>query len=156
MTANKAAEFESSDLLAEAKAKMKKYNSAEYASFAAKADIKFAKKTNDHKGYVKACETYAKKIIKDNPEALNSLAMEMEKTFGRDGDCMDCAEKVAKNAAEKGKVYNFYYTYAKILYQNGKNADALSAAQKSLSLAKEVGPGAERMVTGLISKIKQG
>jgi hypothetical protein len=80
----------------------------------------------------------------------------MEKTFGRNEDCMECAEKFAKNAAETGKAYNFYYTYAKLLYKNGKQAEALQAAQTSLALAKEVGGGAERMVSGLLQKIQQG
>ena len=155
-TAERAAEFESKDLLDDAKAKMKKYNSSEYASFAAQADMNFARKTNDYKGYVKACQTYAKKVLKGDAEALNKLAMDMEKTFGRNEDCMECAEKFAKNAAETGKAYNFYYTYAKLLYKNGKQTEALQAAQTSLALAKEVGGGAERMVSGLLQKIQQG
>lgn len=155
-TAERAAEFESKDLLNDAKAKMKKYNSSESTAFAAQADMNFARKTNDYKGYVKACQTYAKKVLKGDAEALNKLAMDMEKTFGRNEDCMECAEKFAKNAAQTGKTYNFYYTYAKILYQNGKQAEALEAAQTSLSLAKEVGGGAERMVSGLLQKIQQG
>ncbi len=155
-TAERAAEFESKDLLDDAKSKMKKYNSSEATAFAAQADMNFARKTNDYKGYVKACETYAKKVLKGDAEALNKLAMDMEKTFGRNEDCMECAEKFAKNAAETGKAYNFYYTYAKLLYQNGKQAEALQAAQTSLSLAKEVGGGAERMVSGLLQKIQQG
>jgi len=155
-TAERAAQFESEDLLDEAKSKMKKYNPSEATAFAAKADMNFARKTNDYKAYVKACQTYAKKVLKGDAEALNNLAMDMEKTFGRNEECMECAEKFAKNAAESGKAYNFYYTYAKLLYQNGKQSEALKAAEKSLSLAKEVGGGAERMVSGLIQKIQQG
>lgn len=154
-TAERAAQFESKDLLEEAKDKMKKYGDGDAATaFAAKADMNFARKTNDYKGYVKACETYAKKVLKDDAEGLNKLALEMEKTFNRNEDCMECAEKIAKDAAEEGGAYNFYYTYAKILYQNGKKDDALKAAEKSLALAKEVGGGAERMVSGLIQRIQ--
>lgn len=156
-TAERAAEFESEDLLDEAKSKMKKYASSDEATaFAAQADMTFARKTNDFKGYVKACETYAKKVLKDNPEGLNKLATEMERTFGRNEDCMECAEKIAEAAAKEGNAYNYYYTYAKILYQNGKQEEALAAAQKSLALAKEVGGGAERQVNGLLHRIQQG
>lgn len=153
-TAEKAAIFESKDLLNTAKNIMKKNSPKSAAEFVVKSDMNFTKQTGDYKGYIKACETYAKKFIKNNPEALNNLAIDIEKTFSRHDDCMDCAEKLAKAAAEKGKTYTFYYTYAKILYQNDKKKEAIKAAEKSLALAKEVGGGAEQMANGLLRKIK--
>jgi len=116
-TAQKAIEFESADLLAEAKSKLKANNSAAYKT--------------------------------------ESLSMDMAyyENFGFDNKCMAQAEKIAKEAAELGKEFGFYYTYANILYSNGKKDKALEAANKSLELSDQGGRGAKRAVEQLIQKI---
>jgi hypothetical protein len=75
-------------------------------------------------------------------------------SFSADMEAMKYAEKLAKKAANDGKLYNYYYTYAEILMMNGKKDDALENAHKSLELAgKEI--HLQRAVNQLIQKIEQ-
>jgi thioredoxin-related protein len=152
-TLNKAIEFRSTDLLEEAKSKMKDHSSAAADRFALEADMAYFKTESDPKEFMKACKSYAKKIVAENPAKLHTLAKEIEAAFGHHKKCMQEAEKIAQEAAEKGDVYTYYFTYARILHQNGKTEAALEAAQLSLEMAKETAPGAERMVQEWINSV---
>jgi len=151
-TAQKAIEFESADLLAEAKSKLKANNSAAYKTESLSMDMAYYEKVKDAKGYLKACNACAKEA-KGSAKELHDLAKSIQKDFGFDNKCMAQAEKIAKEAAELGKEFGFYYTYANILYSNGKKDKALEAANKSLELSDQGGRGAKRAVEQLIQKI---
>lgn len=153
-TANKGIEFQSLELIEEAKGKMKKYYPQRAEEFSIEIDMTYFKKIGDHKNFLKACGAYAKKVSNGNAKDLDYLAMDIQKSFGDDEKCMKMAEKYAKEAAEKGGLYNYYLTYATILDHNGKKEEALKAANKSLELAKESGKGAESLVKRVIQKIE--
>lgn len=152
-TVKKAIEFETPELLDEAKSKMKQHYPERSAAFAAKADLDYAKARKDAKAFGKACEDYVKKVVKDNPKDLNRIAEDIHTYFGGDEKCMKQAEKYAKDAAEKGNTHEFYYTYAAILLKNGKKKDALDAANKSLALTGEDAT-AKQSVEQLIKRIE--
>ena len=152
-TVSKALEFEVASILEEAKAKMDEHH-PDALAFNLMADRQFARATGDVDGYLKACNTYAKKVAKNDPQALHTLAKEIERDFLIQPDCMDCAEKIAKMAAQKGDLYTYHYTYATILLHNGKEKEALAAAETSLKMAKKMDDqGASQMVQELINKI---
>ncbi len=146
-TLDKAIEYESPDLLGEAKAKMKEHCSEKAEDFALKADRDYYRETGDPENYLKACTACAKEK-KGNAAALNDLAKEMAGVFSKYAKCLVQAEKIAKKAADKGDSYEYHYTYAVILDRNGKKSEAIKAANKSLKLAKET-KGAERTVMKL-------
>lgn len=153
-TAKKALEFEFVDLHEEAKAKMKA-NCPEHAkAFIYDADLNYYRSTKDAKNYVKTCNDYVKKEVKDNAKELNTLAKDLKISFAKDTKAMKLAEKLAGKAAKNGGLYEYYYTYAEILMLNGKQADALKAANKSLSLA-EGKANVQRAIKGLIDKINR-
>lgn len=152
-TAKKAIEFQSAELLEEAKSKMKTHYPEKSGSFAAKADLDFYKAAKDAKRFGKACEDFAKAVANGNAKDLDRLASEITSSFPQDEKCMKMAEKYAKQAAEKGNDYHFYLTYATILQLNGKKKQALEAANKSLNLAKEAGSPAEQEVQQFIKKL---
>ncbi|MCB0643665.1 MAG: hypothetical protein KDC44_18585, partial [Phaeodactylibacter sp.] len=152
-TVAKAVELSVPFLLEDAQAKMDAHHPNALA-FNLKAEREYARSVGDIEGYLKAVNTYAKKVAKNDPKELHSLAREVERDFSIQDDCMDCAEKIAKLAAEKGDLYNYYYTYATILLQNGKQKEALAAAETSLKMAKKLeDSGAQQMVQELINKI---
>jgi thiol-disulfide isomerase/thioredoxin len=136
-TLKKAIEFQSADLLAEAKAKMAKAWPENAGEFAAKADFEYHRAAKDAKSFGKSCGAYAKRVAKGDPKGLSRLAAEIANSFSNDKQCMKLAEKYAKQAAEKGSDYRYYVTYAEILHKNGKKKQALAAANKSLDMVKQ-------------------
>lgn len=153
-TANKAIEFESQDLLEEAKSKMKKHYAERATEFEIDMEMAFCKAVYNPKDYLSACKDYAKKKAKGNPEELFKLVTDMATNFKSDPKVMNQAESFAKEAAEKANTYEYYLTYASLLYQNGKKSEALNAAYKSKDLAKDKGPRATQAVEMLINKIE--
>ena len=154
-TAIKAIEFESEELLEEAKAKMKKHYPERAKAFAYSMDMDFCKKMGDANKYTKICSNYAKKIAKDDAKQLYELATELEQSFAHDKNAMIEAEKLMAKAAKNGTSYSYYYHYARVLSKNGKKTDALDAAKKSLEIAKaEDNKRAIKTVERLIDKIE--
>lgn len=153
-TVDKAIEYEMPELMEDAKSKMKTYYAARAENFGIKADLDYYQAIEDQKSYMKACSEYAKKVVNENPKALDKLAKDIESHFGGDSKCMKAAEKYAREAAESNKHYAYYLTYANILNENGKKDDALKAAQKSLELAKPAGRGAQMAVQKMIKRIE--
>ncbi|MDG1432656.1 MAG: thioredoxin family protein [Saprospiraceae bacterium] len=153
-SAKKAVKYQNADLHKDALKKMKKYVPEKAAQFAVYAEMEFCLACGDGKKYLKACEKYAKKEAKNNPEKLNDLALAIFQNFPEDTGALKKAEKYAKKATEKGTEYNYFLTYATILLENGKKQDALIMANKSLDLAKGK-RSAEGNVMRLIRKIER-
>ena len=87
-------------------------------------------------------------------EKLHALSKEIMVSFSGDIKAMKYAEKIAKKAANSGKTYTYYYTYAEILMMNGKKDDALDIAHKSLELAGDQ-RNVQMSINQLIQKIEQ-
>ncbi|GJM33113.1 MAG: hypothetical protein DHS20C18_21140 [Saprospiraceae bacterium] len=153
-TAQKGIEFENKALIDEAINKMKQHYPQKAENFAIQTRMSFCLACQDAKDYVAACKDYAKKIAKNDPNQLDKIAMTLSKQFGDDTKAMKAAENFAETAAKGSNRYEFYITYADILYKNGKQKDALEAANKSLELAQNQGPNAIRSVEGFIQRIQ--
>lgn len=135
-TAQKALEFESESLLDEAKDKMKKYYPEKANNFALNWDMEYCKAAGDCKDYLKAANAYAKKEVKGQPDELIDLAKDVQTSFPKDMKAQKLAENLAAQAVESGDTYKYSFTYANILYKNGKKSEALKAAKNSLSMAQ--------------------
>ncbi len=152
-TAAKAMEYESEDLLNEAVDKMKKYYPEKAKAFSAKQNLEFYKTIGDSKNYIKCCTNYVKKEIGNDAKRLHDIAKDIQKSFATDTNAMKTAEKIAKKAADNGGLAKYYFTYADILFNNGKKVDALKAAEKSLELASD-DKRAQMAIQKFIDKIK--
>jgi len=153
-TVKKAMEYGVETLLEEAKSKMEEYHDAPGA-FSLEADRQYYRATGNIEAYIEACDELAKKELKKNPEALHNMAREVEKFYSHHEECMKHAEKYAQMAAKTGDLYTYNYTYARLLFQNGKPDEALKEAEKALKMAKEMEvPGADQMVQQLIERIR--
>ncbi len=152
-TSKKALEFESKDLHEEAKAKMKAHCPKHAVAFANEADMNYYRALGDAKNYVKTCNNYAKKVVKNDAKQLHYLSKDLMNSFKSDKEAMKLAEKLAKKAAENGGQYEYYFTYAEVLMANGKKENALAAANKSLQLA-DGKKNIERAIQGLIKRIE--
>lgn len=151
-TALKALEYESEDLHNEAKSKMKAHCPDHAAAFAYEVDMNYYRKMDDVKNFLKVCNTYAKKAVKNNAKELHNLSKDLKISFADQKDAMKTAEKFAKKAAQNGGTYEYYYTYAEILMMNGKKSEALKMANKSFELA-DGKKNIQRAVQALIDKI---
>ncbi len=134
-TVDKAVEFNSGGLLAEAKMSMKKHYPDKATTFAAESDIKFAQGVKNGPLYTKACDKYLKKIAKNNSAEHNRLAKEAISAFADNKAVMAKVEKWAAKAAKYGGLYDYQLTYARALLKNGKS----DAAKKALQLAIDLG-----------------
>lgn len=151
-TAARALEFESEDLLEQAKAATKKYASATADAFAARADMGFYRARGDVKKFLKGAQLYDRTIAQDNPTELHKLAKQVFQAFPQDKKAMQFAEKTAARSIEGSADYRHYYTYAEILLAAGKTADAERVATEGLEKASG---GAKRAMQALLNKIER-
>ncbi len=153
-TVQKAIEYQSDDLLEVAKSAMKKHAPQEAKKFNSNADLVYYREMGDSKNYLKCCNDYVKKQAKNDAAKLHGMALEIRENFGTNKDAMSVAEKVAKKAVDHSEEPKFYITYAKILSENGKNADALKIAKKTLDLTKE-DKRAQMQINRFIEQLEQ-
>ncbi|MEY4935157.1 MAG: hypothetical protein RIS64_1516 [Bacteroidota bacterium] len=153
-TLENAKQFKSEALLQEAKNKFKQNVPEKYDAFEVEADIEYYQTVGEVKPYLKACNTCAKKVAKNDANQLYQLAKRMETAFPKDKTVLTQAEKYASKAAENGGLVHYYYTYSTILLKNNKKKDALTAANKALELAKASQPQSIQGVENLILQIK--
>ncbi|MCB0633854.1 MAG: hypothetical protein KDD15_29185, partial [Lewinella sp.] len=99
---------------------------------------------------------YLKKIAKDNAEAHSEIATTIVSSFASDPKAMKDAEDYAGQAAKLGESYEYYYTYAIILNQNGKKDQALDAAKAALEMVKDTDRASSNLVMVLIRKLQEG
>lgn len=152
-TVDKAIEYQSADLLAEAKENMNQHYPAQAAAFSVESDMAFYKETNDQANYLKVCDKYLKKTAKNNAAAHNKIAKSLLSDFSEDSKVMAKAEAWAKKAAEFGGLSEYNMTYANILYANGKKQQALNAAKTAADLAKAENKK-QGKITAFIKKIE--
>ncbi|KAA3634232.1 MAG: hypothetical protein DWQ02_11725, partial [Bacteroidetes bacterium] len=153
-TADKAVEFESRDLLDEAYDKIKKHYPEGADRFMMVNDMKNSLAFKDSKTYLKAAKKYVKTEIADDEKELSRVAIVIVQNFRDDKKAMDFAENCAKKAAEVSGKYDYDLTYAGILLENGKKAEAIEVAENALEKAKVVGRKASTRVELFLKKIK--
>ncbi|TAK31751.1 MAG: DUF255 domain-containing protein [Saprospiraceae bacterium] len=153
-TVQKAIDFKNTELLQEAKEKMKQHYPELSDRFAIESDMAYFKAMKDTKNYAKACDDYVRKVANGNPGDMVHLAEEILNNFSSDEKCMKQAEKYAKEAAHQRGSFDDYYLYARVLLQNGKKKDALDAAHKCQELSKAEDSSATHSVEMLIKMIE--
>ena len=153
-TMQKALEYQNEGLLKEAQAKMKQHYPEVAEGFELSSDMQFALAMNDGKSYAKASKKYAKKVLNDEPDELAKLANELVKNFSNEPDAMKQAEAFAEDASKRGNKFQYYISYAQILYLNGKAKEGRAAADKALELARTEGPQAVMMTENFIKKME--
>ncbi len=136
-TLDKAIEFKSEPLLAEAKAKMKAGNTARAAAFAVEADMSFYKAVKDAGKFLKAANTYQKTEVKNNAAKLHELTISLIRAFPEDKKVVSQAAKWAQKAAETGGLAEYWMTLAGVYKMQGDNKKARSIALKAKEIVGE-------------------
>ncbi len=139
-TLETALEYDSEALLEEAKAKMKAYLPDRAPAFAAKADWQFRRVGADDKAAAKAARHYAR-VFQEDARALNRLAKDILVQRAESAQCLKVAEKSARRAIEIEPHYDYFYTLARVLHAQGRQDEALAAAQRGLEAARQAKAG---------------
>ncbi len=132
-TIQNAIQFESQDLLSEAKEKMSNHLKNQSEEFGHFADYEYAKAQADITLLNDAALSIAKKSAKEDPERLHDLCNELLHYQSVDESVMNSSEKIAKMAIDKSDNPQYLFTYSKILLANKKTKKALKNAKKALA-----------------------
>lgn len=152
-TVNKAIEYESEDLLSEAKEKINLISDNQRAKlFHHRADKKYALLTGDTKKYLKVSQRYVKAIAGKDAVLMEQLAAEVKQFLSTDKKALAKAEQWAAKAFELEKTADRAWLYADFLYTNNKAKKALNVAKEGEELSKK-DPLKARQFQQLIQKI---
>lgn len=136
-TINKAVEYGSPDLLAEAKDKINAISDKNRAKlFHLRADKKYYLLTGDVKNYLKSSDKYVKEMAGKDPELMEQLSLEVKKYLATNKKALKKGETWAKKAFELNESINTAYTYADYLYINESPEKALIVANKGIEITK--------------------
>jgi thiol-disulfide isomerase/thioredoxin len=155
-TADKAIEYSSPELLAEAWEKMETYCPEKAEQFQYETEMTYALAHRDGKTYAKAARGYAKDIIAEDADKLNDFALKVSNAFPDDEKSLEVAKYAATEAIRyKSDTFRHHYTLATIEHKLGNDKQALAAAHKALALAEESTPGAVRMLKAFIETVEK-
>jgi thiol-disulfide isomerase/thioredoxin len=155
-TVKKAIEFGVPDLMYEAQKLAKANVPAQADAFAYRSEMDYAHTRRDSKTFLKAASGYLKKIAKDDAEAHSEIATVIANSFGSDPKAMKDAEEYAGRAAKLGESYEYYYSYAVILNQNGKKEDAIEAAKAAFEMVKDKDRASANLVQVFLRRLQEG
>lgn len=155
-TVKKAIEFGVPDLMYEAQKLAKAHVPEQGDAFTYKSEMEYAHTTRDSKTYLKAAKDYLKKIARDDAEAHSEIATMIANSFGIDPKAMKDAEEYAERAAKLGDSYEYYYSYAIILNQNGKKEEAIEAAKSALEMVKGKDRASTNLVQVFLRRLQEG
>lgn len=136
-TLNKAIEYKLPELLAEVQTKMSQAFPAEAGEFNHKSNLTFALKTQNAKTFVETATEYLKGDNKKDAFKHHELSLKVLEYFKETPEVLSFGAKLAEKACNFGGQSTYYYTYARILYQQNKKSEASLMLNKAIALAKE-------------------
>lgn len=129
-TVEKAVEYQTPDLVDEAKDQMKAAMPSFHKEYKLLADIQYAYLSNDVSSVIKTTEKYIKKFAKKNAKKLHQHA-QLFNQYMSDKDALKKAEGWAAKAYELDKNGKYGQTYFELLRKNGE-ADKATILQEEL------------------------
>ena len=130
-TVRKAIEFESEDLLEEAKEKYKRhYSKKEAGSFALNADMDYSYAQGNLEGAMSAAEKLTKSYYKGNAEAKYELAKKMMRMKENDLSFVKLIMKIAESSTEDSDELRYWSYYHSLLVKFGENEKAEEVLSK--------------------------
>ncbi len=135
-TIDTAIEFDSPDLLSEAKQKMSDHLKSQSKAFGFDADYEYAKSQANLSLLKSAALDVAKHNAKKDAERLHDICNELLNYKSIDGSVSEVSEKIAKMVVDEEETSNYMFTYSKILLENNKHKKAMKTAKKALELSE--------------------
>ena len=132
-TVKRAIEFESPELIELASAAMKRHIPAEADRFRAENEIHYALALHDLSNIEAMVHQYVKKFIKNDPEGLNLLAVDLDKFASDDQTSRNLALELAQRAATDKKATTVYVTtYANLVYKEKGKEEAVKILDEAI------------------------
>lgn len=138
-TAQKGITMQNEELLKEAKKKMQSHLPERAAAFSARMDMEMATKQENDKDYLKSAKAYAKAAENEPVTELRTVAFDLRKRSAEQPEALDVAIDLMKTASEKSEQSIYTLSYADLLFNKGKIAEAKVAAQKAVKQAEKEG-----------------
>lgn len=132
-TVNRAIEFESPELIELATAAMKRNIPGEADRFKAENEIHYALALHALTDIDALVNQYVKKYMKNDPEGLNLLAIDLDKFASDDKTCRKLALELSERAAtDKNATTAFVTTYANLIYKEKGKEEAVKILDDAL------------------------
>ncbi len=132
-TVERAIEFESPELIVLATAAMKRNIPDEADRFKAESEIHYALALHALSNIEELVNLYVKKYIKNDPEGLNLLALDLYKFALDDATSRKLALELAQRAAEDKNAKTAYVTaYANLVYKEKGKDEAIKILDKAM------------------------
>lgn len=151
-TLRNAIDFESQELLSEAKQKMSDHLSKQAASFGNSADYEYAKALADIELLNNSAIRIAKSDAKKDAERLHDICNELLQYEKINSSVISSSEKIAKMAVDESNQSEYLLTYSKILFANNKSKKAVRTAKKALSNSED--PKERKRIEEWISQLE--
>jgi thiol-disulfide isomerase/thioredoxin len=133
-TVKRAIEFESPDLIPLAYDAMKRHLPAEADRFKSDSEIRYALGLHQLDQIESMVTVHAKKYIKNDPPALNRLALDLDKYGSDNVSCQKMAIDLAGKAADSKDATTPYITsYAELLFKYGQKEKAIAVIDQAMS-----------------------
>lgn len=132
-TVKRAIEFESPELIDLAFDAMKRNLPGEADRFRAESDIHYALALHQLSDIESQVRQYVKKYIKNDPEGLNLLALDLDKFAADDATSQALALELAQRAAEdKNTTAEYVSNYAQLLFKNKGKEEAVKVLDEAI------------------------
>ncbi len=137
-TVKRAIEYESPELIELATAAMKRNLPGEADRFEAESNIHYALALHELADIESLVNHYVKKYIKNDPEGLNLLAIDLDKFASDDAASRALALELAQRAAEDKEATTAYVTtYAELLYKDKGKEAAVKVLDEAIEKASD-------------------
>ena len=133
-TVKRAIEFESPDLITLSYEAMKRHLPSEADRFKSDSEIKYALGLHQLENIESMVNLHAKKYLKNDPPALNRLALDLDKYASDNAACQKLSIDLAAKAAEsKDATIPYITTYAELLFKYGQKEEAIRVIDHAMS-----------------------
>ena len=137
-TVKRAIEFESPELIDLASDAMKRNIPSEADRFRAESEIHYALALHELSNIESQVNQYAKKFLKNDPESLNLLALDLDKYASDHAACRQLALELSERAAsDKNASLDCVTTYANLVYKEKGKEEAVKILDDALLKAED-------------------
>jgi thiol-disulfide isomerase/thioredoxin len=155
-TLKKAIAFKNTELLAEAKNKLKSALPERAQAFGYDADMKYYAATKDAKNYLKSASGLYKNEIKGNAAKSHELVISVLRAFPEDEKALEQVEKWAETAAETANLPEYYLTWADVCKRRNNAAKARDVAEKARKAAGKDDRGIGLKIDYFLQQLEEG
>lgn len=152
-TFKRAIEFESPELIDLATAAMKRHVPDEADYFKSKSQLQYALALHDLSNINDLVNNHVKRFIKNDPEGLHQIALDLQKYAFDNKACQELAVNLAEKAAKDNNT-KYVLTYAQLKHKIGARQEAIHILDEALRKYKDEESKEAQSLKALKNKIE--